>query len=309
MRILISGSTGLVGSALQEFLRNHGHEVVRLVRSATHRGSGNSQPGPTHRNALWDPVAGVLDSGAEDADAVVHLAGASIAGGRWTEARKRLLRESRVGSTRHLVTALARLRHPPQIFIAASGVNFYGDCGEEKLTESSPPGSDFLARLARDWEAESSRAAEFGARVVIPRFGMILARQGGALPRMALPFRLGVGGRLGSGRQWMSWIALEDAIGIIRYAMETNLLSGAANAVAPAPVRNADFTVSLARVLRRPALFPVPAFALRLAFGEMADALLLCSQRVVPAKLEQLGYRFAQPELEPVLASVFDRPP
>jgi uncharacterized protein len=309
MRILISGSTGLVGSALLETLQNQGHDAARLARPGTQRDLRTTHPSPGQRNVLWDPVAGILDSGAEGADVVVHLAGASIAGGRWTAARKRLLRDSRIAATRHLVDALARLRRPPQLFVAASAIGYYGSRGEEELTEASSPGTDFLAHLTRSWEAESARAAEFGARVVTPRFGMILSRHGGALPRMVLPFRLGIGGRIGSGRQWMSWIALEDAVGIVCFAMTTNLLSGAANAVAPNPVRNIDFVSALARVLHRPALLPVPAFALRLAFGEMADALLLASQHVFPGKLDQLGYHFAQPELGPALASLFDPSP
>jgi uncharacterized protein len=307
VRILISGSSGLVGSALLETLRHQGHEVIRLVRPTTRGGPQRVDTSAAPRNVFWDPGAGILESGAEGADAVLHLAGAPVAAGRWTPSRKRLLWESRVAATRHLVASLARLRRPPQLFVAASGINFYGGRGEEELTESSPPGADFLAQLTRDWEAESSRAAEFGARVVTTRFGMILARQGGALPRLLLPFRLGVGGRIGSGRQWMSWIALEDVLGIIGYAMDTNLLSGPVNAVAPTPVRNAEFAASLARILHRPAFLPVPPFFLRLAFGEMADALLLSSQRVLPAKLSQLGYRFAHPELGSALASLFER--
>ena len=306
MRILISGSTGLVGSAVIDVLAHQGHELIRLVRPATvlPREQPTSPPEPTH--VLWNPETGILDSRVEGADAVIHLAGASIAGHRWTKAWKRELRESRVAATRSLISSLRQFRQPPQIFIAASAIGFYGDRGDEELTESSPAGSDFLAHLTADWEAESSRASEFGARVIILRFGIILARRGGALPRMVLPFRLGLGGRIASGRQWMSWIALDDIVGIIRFSMETNLLSGVANAVAPTPVRNAEFTVTLGRVLHRPAILPTPGFALRLALGEMADSLLLGSQRVYPAKLQGLGYRFLYPELKPALATLFD---
>jgi hypothetical protein len=253
---------------------------------------------------VWNPQSGLLNSRVEGADAVIHLAGASIAGHRWTDAWKRELRDSRVAATNRLVASLQRLHRPPQIFIAASAIGFYGNRGDEELTESSPEGTDFLAQLTVDWETESARAAESGARVIILRFSVILAKQGGALPQMALPFRLGVGGRIGSGRQWISWITLDDVVGIIRFALETNLVSGPANAVSPNPARNAEFSSSLARVLHRPAIFPTPSFALRLALGEMADSLLLASQRVYPSKLEQLGYRFHYPDLGPALTAV-----
>jgi uncharacterized protein len=253
---------------------------------------------------IWNPESGLLNSRSEGADAVIHLAGASIAGHRWTESRKRELRDSRVGATRQLVASLRRLERRPQVFIAASAIGFYGNRGDEELTESTTAGTDFLAQLAADWETESARAAESGARVVLLRFGVILAKQGGALPQMALPFRMGIGGRIGSGSQWISWITLDDVVGIIRFALETNLLSGPANTVAPNPVRNAEFSSTLARVLHRPAIFPTPRFVLRLALGEMADYLLLASQRVYPTKLQRLGYRFLYPDLQPALASI-----
>jgi uncharacterized protein (TIGR01777 family) len=304
MRVLLSGSTGLVGTALLGSLQRQKYDVVRLVRPSTR---GNSAPRarmPEPASLAWDPGAGHLDSAASDADAVVHLAGASIADGRWTPARKNILRESRVAATRHLVDSLARLAKPPRIFIAASAVGFYGDRADEALTESSSSGLDFLADLCRGWEAESNHAAEFGARVVILRFGIILARHGGALPRMVFPFRLGVGGRLGSGRQWMSWIALEDAVGMIEFALNKDSVSGPINAVSPEPVRNSDFTRTLGRVLRRPALFPVPGFALRLALGEMAGALLLSSQRVLPEKALKSGYPLSHQSLQQTLSAV-----
>jgi len=308
VRILISGSTGLVGSAVVDSLSHQGHDLIRLVRPSTEVRKPGTNPSGELSEVLWNPQSGLLSSHAEGAEAVIHLAGASIAGQRWTAAWKRELRDSRVAATRYLVASLRGLHRPPQIFIAASAIGFYGDRGDEELTESSAPGTDFLARVTVDWEAESSRAAEFGARVVILRFGVILAKQGGALPRMALPFRLGAGGRLGSGRQWISWVALQDIVGIVRFALETNLLSGPANAVSPNPVRNAGFTRALGRVLHRPAIFPAPAFALRLALGEMADSLLLSSQRVYPPKLQRLGYRFLYPDLESALADVLKRP-
>jgi uncharacterized protein len=296
--VLISGSTGLVGSALANALRRQGHDVAGLLRPATRVRSSGAQA------VSWDPEAGALDPGAEGADAVVHLAGASIAEGRWTAARKRLLRDSRVAATHSLIGALKKMTRPPGVFIGASAIGFYGDRGDEELTESSAPGTDFLADLTRQWEAASLRASEFGARAVVLRTGIVLDKKGGALPRMALPFRFGAGGRLGSGQQWMSWLALEELVAMIQFALATNSLSGPANAVAPHPVRNTDFTRVLARVLRRPALFPAPAFALRLALGEMADRLLLASQRVLPKKIESLGYRFLLPDLESALRAV-----
>jgi uncharacterized protein len=307
VKILISGSSGLVGSAVVENLSHQGHDLIRLVRPAT-QVRGQALASRELPQALWNPQSGLQDSRAEGADAIIHLAGASIAGHRWTESWKSELRDSRVAATRHLVASLRQLHRPPQIFIAASAIGFYGSRGNEELTESSSPGTDFLAQLTADWEAESARAAESGARVVILRLGMILAKRGGALPRMALPFRLGVGGRIGSGCQWISWITLKDIVGIIQFALETNLLSGSANAVSPNPVQNAQFSSTLARVLHRPAIFPAPPFALRLALGEMADALLLASQRVHPTKLQSLGYRFLYPDLQPALIAVLRRP-
>ena len=307
MRVLITGSTGLVGTALLDVLQRQRHDVARLVRPSTRSHIVSRESSPATPDLAWDPIAGTLDAAANGANAIVHLAGASIAAGRWTASRKRLLRDSRVAATRHLVEALAQLPHPPKVFVAASAIGFYGDRGEEELTESSAPGQDFLADLCRDWEAESARAAAFGARVVLLRFGIILARRGGALPSMALPFRLGAGGRIGSGRQWMSWLALQDAVGIIGYALENSSLSGPVNAVAPHPVRNADFAATLGRVLHRPALIPTPGFVLRLALGEMADALLLSSQRVLPKTLQRLGFPLLHQALEPALQSILRR--
>ena len=304
MKILISGSSGLVGSAVVDNLSHQGHDLIRLVRPGTETRHPHLSELP---QVVWNPQSGLLDSRAEGADAVIHLAGASIAGHRWTDAWKRELRDSRVAATNRLVASLQRLHRPPQIFIAASAIGFYGSRDDEELTESSPAGTGFLAQITVDWETESARAGESGARVIILRFGVILAKQGGALPQMALPFRLGVGGRIGSGRQWISWITLDDVVGIIRFGLETNLLSGPANAVSPNPVQNVAFSSSLARVLHRPAIFPAPSFALRLALGEMADSLLLASQRVYPSKLEQLGYRFHYPDLQPALTAVLLR--
>jgi len=297
LRILISGSSGMIGSALAGALQQRGHDVAGLVRQAT-RGRVKIQA------IGWDPQAGTLEQSADGADAVVHLAGASIAEGRWTAARKRVLYDSRVAATNRLIDSLQKLSRPPGVFIGASAIGFYGDRGDEELTEASPPGADFLADLTRQWEAASLRASEFGARAVVLRTGIVLDKNGGALPRMAFPMRLGAGGRLGSGRQWMSWLALEELVAMIQFALTANALMGPANAVSPHPVRNADFTKVLARVLRRPAIFPAPAFALRLALGEMADGLLLASQRVLPKKFESLGYKFLLPDLESALRTV-----
>lgn len=304
MRVLISGSTGFVGTALVEKLSGEGHTVARLVRRGTQRMAAAA--GREVQEVRWDPVAGDFDAAAaEGANALVHLAGASIAGGRWNAARKQLLRTSRVDATRHLIGALAKLQRPPGVIVAASAIGFYGNRGEESLTEASAPGNDFLAGLCREWEAEAARGAEFGARVVHARFGIILAEDGGALPRMAMPIKLGVGGRLGSGRQWMSWATLEEATRIVEFALASPALAGPVNVVAPNPARNGEFTKVLARTLHRPALFPAPEFALRLALGEMADALLLISQKVMPSKLLAAGYSFVQPDLAAALAAVY----
>jgi len=296
MRILISGATGLVGTALDEALRAEGNDVRRLVRA-----KGTARAGDVE----WHPASGRVDTGAmEGADAVVCLGGESVAGGRWTEERKKLLRTSRVDATRVLVEAVGRMKQKPKVFVAASAIGIYGHRGEEDLTETSGPGNDFLAVLARDWEAAATQAESSGIRAVCLRFGVILSTRGGALPRMLTPFKLGAGGRLGSGKQWMSWIALEDAVGIVRAAIADERIRGPVNVVAPNPVRNDEFTRVLARVLHRPAVFPAPAFMLRLMLGEMADALLLSSQRVRPVRMMEAGYQFKTADLESALRSI-----
>jgi uncharacterized protein (TIGR01777 family) len=296
MRVLISGASGLVGSALTDVLRRAGHTVSRLVRPG-----GGGAPG----DVGWEPITGKIElEGLEGWDGIVHLAGASIAEGRWTESRKNVLRASRVDATRHLVNGLLGLARPPKVLVSASAIGYYGNRGDEQLTEACAPGSDFLALLARDWEEEALRAGQNGIRTVLLRFGVILSARGGALPHMLLPFKMGVGGKLGSGRQWMSWVSLAEAVGFARHALENSELTGAVNAVAPSPVRNIEFTKVLGKVLRRPTLFPAPAFALKLALGEMAEALLLSSQRVIPARLQELGYRFQHPELEGALRAM-----
>jgi uncharacterized protein (TIGR01777 family) len=238
------------------------------------------------------------------ADAVVNLAGASIADGRWSAQRKELLRASRIDTTRALVNALAKMNARPSVLVSASAIGIYGNRGDETLTEGSKPGTDFLPGLSQEWEAEALKAEALGIRVVLARFGIILAREGGALPKMLTPFKLGVGGRLGSGKQWMSWVTLEDAVGILRFAIENATVRGAINVVSPQPLQNEEFINVLAKTMHRPALFPAPAFALRLVLGEMADALLLSSQRVVPQALQKLGYRFLHADLNLALAAV-----
>ncbi len=303
MRILVSGSTGFLGTALIEALQGQGHAIARLLRPGT---AQKNAAGTGAQDIAWDPVAGQFGAAAAGgADALIHLAGASIADGRWNASRKQLLRTSRIDATRQLIAALAKMQRPPRVIVAASAIGYYGNRGDETLTEASAPGSDFLAELCRGWEAETARAVEFGARVVSLRFGIILAAHGGALPRMALPIKLGAGGRLGDGRQWMSWVALAEVMGIVQFALASESLSGAVNVVAPNPVRNSEFTSVLAKTLHRPAIFPAPAFALRLALGEMADSLLLVSQKVSPSKLAESGYRFKQPDLAGALAEIF----
>jgi uncharacterized protein len=295
MRVLISGGSGMIGSALTDSLRADGVEVNHLVRRKE-----KTSPG----DVLWNPTTATVDVPAmEGYDAVVHLSGASVAQGRWTSARKLVLRSSRVDTTRVLVDSLARLNQKPSVFVCASATGYYGSRGDEILTESSGNGSDLLGLICRAWEGEAARAMVSGIRTVITRFGIILSSKGGALPAMVAPFNFGVGGRLGSGKQWMSWITLEDVVAIIRTAIAEKSWAGPLNVVAPSPIQNADFTQVLASVLHRPAFFAVPAFALRIALGEMADALLLSSQRVQPAKLQAAGYRFRQENLE---AALFD---
>lgn len=300
MKILVTGSSGLVGSALVPSLLKAGHTVCRLVR-----------PGVIARNesndgfqVAWNPATGELGGAAVGADAVVNLAGASIVAGRWSVARKHELRSSRIDTTRALVSALAKMNARPRVLVSASATGYYGNRGDELLTEDSPPGNDFLSGLAGEWEAEALKAEAIGIRVVLARFGIVLSRNGGALPKMMLPFRFFAGGRIASGRQWMSWISLDDLVAAVHLALEKNEVRGPLNVISPQPVQNAEFTKTLADVLQRPALFQVPAFALRLALGEMADALLLSSQRVWPRSLHKLGYRFLHADLKSSLTAI-----
>jgi uncharacterized protein (TIGR01777 family) len=298
MRILLSGSSGLIGKAVSKALTGRGDTVARLMR-------GGSKGVPAYTDVRWDPERGEFDRvAAEGADAVVHLAGASIGDGKWTGERKNLLRTSRVDATKHLVSALAGLQAKPKILVAASAIGYYGNRGDEKLTEHSGPGNDFLAQLTRDWERESQRAADFGARVVLTRFGIVLSTRGGALPKMLLPIKFFVGGKLGPGTQWMSWVSLGDVVRAILYALDNDKVRGAVNAVSPNPAQNAEFIKTAARILHRPAFAPAPAGTLRFMLGEMADALLLSSQRVFPERLTGFGYGFQDPDLAAALKQI-----
>lgn len=299
MTVLVTGASGLVGRALVGQLAARGERAVRLVRRAPQ--------GP--QEALWDPALGAVEGEtARAADAVVHLAGENVASGRWTASRKARIRDSRVGPTRALAAWLAQLDRPPLAFICASGIGYYGDRGDEMLDEASPPGTGFLAGVCREWEAAADPAARAGIRVVSLRIGLVLSGTGGALPRMLKPFRLGVGGVVGSGDQWMSWITLDDLVEVILRTVADERLRGAVNAVAPGAVTNAEFAHTIGRVLGRPALVPLPAPAVRLLLGEMGGALLLASARVRPRRLEDAGHRFRHPALEQALRYALDRP-
>ncbi len=300
MRIVIAGGTGFLGAALTEGLRAAGHDVVVLTRQSGALPQGLASWSPDGTAGVW---ARVLD----DADAVVNLAGAPLDEKRWTESRKRVLAESRILATRSLAVAISEAVRPPAVFLSSSAVGYYGPRAAEPVTESDSPGSDFLARLVVEWEDEATAAAANGTRVVLLRSGIVLAPDGGALARMLLPFRLGVGGPFGDGRQYMSWIHRHDWIGLARWLLTRDDARGPINATAPAPETNAAFAATLARVLRRPHLLRAPAFALRLALGEMADAALLTGQRVVPARAQALGFRFQWPALEPALRDLLRR--
>ncbi|HJP92450.1 MAG TPA: TIGR01777 family oxidoreductase [Pyrinomonadaceae bacterium] len=299
MKILISGSHGLVGKALIRLLTEDSHEVVRLVR----RGGTFGQP-----EIEWHPNQGLIDAERlHGFDVVVHLAGENIASGRWTDEKKRAIRESRLKGTTLLSESLARLSQPPSVFVSASAIGYYGDRGDELLTEESMPGEGFLADVCVEWEKATQPAAKKGIRTICTRFGIVLDAKEGALAKMLFPFRMGIGGRLGDGKQWMSWIGLDDVVNGLKFVIEDNSMHGPVNFVAPNPVTNAEFTATLGRVLSRPTLFPVPAFAARLAFGEMADALLLSSQKVDPDILEDRGFPFYWPSLEPALLHILNR--
>ena len=292
MHFLITGGSGFIGSALSRSLVADDHRVTVLTRS-----SARARPRLPSAVALIEN----LDA-ARGVDAVVNLAGENLAAHRWNAARKREFRASRIATTRRLVDAMSAQPQRPRVLVSGSGVGWYGARADEELDEGAESGDDFSAQLCRDWEAEAARAAALGVRVCSVRTGIVLGKDGGALKRMLPPFRLGIGGRMGTGRQWMSWIARDDLVALIRWLIDSPAATGAYNGTAPAPVRNADFAQALARQLRRPAIVPMPAFALRLLFGEMAD-LLLTGQRVVPRRALDAGFEFRQRELAPALAA------
>jgi uncharacterized protein (TIGR01777 family) len=293
MIIAITGSTGLVGTALVNALEAEGHLVRRMVRR-----SAREEEHEIH----WDPVAGTIDAEAlSSVDAVVHLAGEGIAAHRWTEAFKARLRDSRVRGTRLVCQTLAGLASKPAVLVSASAIGYYGNRGDAQVDESSSPGDGFLAELCQQWEAETQPARDADIRVVNLRIGVVLSRAGGALAQMLTPFKLGLGGVIGSGRQYISWIELHDLVRAIQFALSAAALSGPVNGVAPEPVTNREFTTTLGRVLGRPTVFPMPAVAARLAFGEMADEMLLGGARVVPGALASAGFAFQFPQLEVAL--------
>jgi len=297
MKLLVTGTHGMVGSALVPFLTTGGHSVRRLVRG----GGGDD-------DATWRPEPGELDARVFDGvDAVVHLAAANIGDGRWNAVTKQRIRDSRAHGTRLLATRLAAAAKRPATLVAASAIGFYGDRGDEWLDEDSALGAGFLADVCREWETATQPAAEAGVRVVNLRFGFVLSPAGGGLKRMLTPFRMGVGGRLGSGRQFISWVALDDVIAAILHAVGRRELHGPVNVVAPLPVTNAEFSATLGRVLHRPAVLPMPAFATRAAFGEMAEELLLASQRVKSERLQASGFTFAWPTLDAALRHLLGR--
>ena len=299
MKIVIAGGTGFLGRALARALEGDGHEIVTLSRTA---------PGaPTGRVVQWIPngTVGPWGTEIENAGAVVNLAGESIAARRWTPQQRRRIFESRVLATRSLAAAIARVSTPPSVLVSGSAVGYYGPLGDEVVAEEHAPGTDFLARICADWEAEAMRASVAGTRVARIRTGLVLARDGGALPRMLLPFWLGAGGPVGSGRQYWPWIHRQDWIDLVRWVLETPGASGAFNATAPNPVTNAEFARALGRALGRPAFMPTPGLALRLLLGAMADALLLSGQRAVPARAERLGFRFNFTQIDDALGAIF----
>ncbi len=290
MNILVSGSSGLVGSSLVPLLTTGGHTVTRLVRSSK---------AEANHTVAWDPNTGEIEQKQlEGYDAVVHLAGENIASGRWNAERKARIRDSRVVGTRHLCEALARCESPPRTLVCASAIGMYGNRGSEELDEHAEIGSGFLADVCRDWEAATEPARKAGIRVVSLRIGVVLSPEGGALKEMLTPFRLGGGGTFGNGKQYWSWIALDDVVGIILHALTHDELDGPVNCVSPNSATNREFTKTLGHVLRRPTILPLPAFAARLALGEMADELMLASTRVVPNRLQETDYQFQYPELE-----------
>jgi uncharacterized protein (TIGR01777 family) len=295
-RILVSGVSGPIGAALLPTLKTRGYEVTRLVRSAV---TGEDQ-------ISWDPGKPIAPAAVSGFDAVVHLAGESIVG-RWTEEKKSKIRNSRVAGTTALAQALAQAKDKPQVFACSSAIGYYGDRGNELLNEHSSPGSGFLPDVCREWEAATKAAADAGIRTVQMRTGIVLSKKGGALGKMLTPFKLGVGGKIGDGQQWMSWIDVQDMVGAIHHILKSDLLQGPVNMVAPKPVTNEDFSGTLASLLSRPAIFPMPAFIVKLVFGEMGQTVLLGSQRVEPTQLVMSGYPFRFSSLNASLENILKR--
>lgn len=303
-RILVTGGTGLVGSALIPALAADGHPISLLTRSTSAAPSG---PAGVAR-VSWEPNAGKLDAEAlEGVEGVIHLAGDGIASGRWTRAKKQRIRDSRVEGTRLLCEKLAEMKRPPKVLVSASAIGYYGHRGDSMVDEQASPGQGFLPEVSEAWERATRPAVDAGIRVVNLRIGIVLSRDGGALQKMLLPFQLGLGGIVGHGGQYWSWVSLSDLVGIIRHALADDSLRGPVNAVAPGSVTNREFTKALGRVLRRPTLFPLPAVVARIMLGEMADGLLLASARVAPVRLMESGYRFQHPEIEGALRAVLSR--
>lgn len=296
-RFIVTGATGMIGSALVPYLTTGGHEVTRLVRSR-----------PAPGDAVWDPDRGTLDATVlAGADAVINLAGANVAGGRWTAARKQYLIDSRVRATGLLAQAIARVSRRPQVLVSVSASGFYGDRGDEPLGDESPPGAGFFPSLVQAWEGAAGPAAAAGVRVAHPRLGIVLSPAGGALAKLLLPFQAGVGGPVGGGRQWFGWASIDDAIGLLYFAAIDSRVASAFNAVAPAPARNADLARTLGRVLERPAILPVPAAVVKLMYGEMAEATLLASTRMLPEFLQEYRFRHRHLQLEAALRHVLGR--
>ena len=288
MKVLISGASGMIGTELTQQLAAAGAEVHALVR----------RPAKSDREIQWDPAGGTIEADKlEGFDAVVHLAGANIAAGRWTDKFKAIIRDSRIDGTSLLAKSLAKLKNPPSVFVSTSAIGYYGDRADEEMVESSEPATDYLADVCKQWESAADPARESGIRVVHPRIGVVLSSQGGALAKMLLPFRLCAGGIVGSGKQYWSWIGLKDVAGAIQHMIQTESLAGPVNCVSPNSVTNREFTKTLGSVLKRPTIFPMPAFMVKLIFGEMGEALMLYSTRVVPQKLMESGYQYSNAEL------------
>jgi uncharacterized protein (TIGR01777 family) len=305
-RILVSGVSGPIGNALLPALKAGGARISRLTRSGSKPQASSGNDSSNEESIPWDPQQPISPDKVSDFDAVVHLAGESIVG-RWTDDKKSKIRDSRIGPTRHLAQALSQAKEKPQVFVCSSAIGYYGDRGDEVLPESSSAGTGFLPHVCREWESATQSAAAAGIRTVQIRTGIVLSPKGGALGSMLPPFKFGLGGRLGSGQQWMSWIDVQDMVGAIHHILKTDLLQGPVNMVAPKPVRNDEFTKILASVLSRPAIFPVPVFAIRLALGEMGETILLGSQRVEPAQLVASGYPFRFSDLRASLQNILQK--